>query len=90
VKRPNKVLPYITLRTTDHAVIGVSELGQTFSEPTEDPKAWAEGFLVAYRFAGGEGELLEWRPGQAQRGGDFLPIEVPGYSGLDNEDGTRS
>jgi hypothetical protein len=36
----------------------VSELGRTFSEPSEDPKSWAEGFVVAYRFAGGEAEVV--------------------------------
>lgn len=53
-------LPYIVLRTTDHTVVGVTlALSRTFSEPTEDPKSWAAGFLVAYRFAGGDGEIIK-------------------------------
>lgn len=66
-----KLLPYVTLYAVDHAVIGVwlvgvntrdrsikGKVGQTFSELSEDPKSWAAGFLVAYRFAGGDGEII--------------------------------
>ena len=51
-------LPYITLHITAHAVVGVASDGRTFSEPTEDPQSWAAGFLVAYQFAGGDGEVI--------------------------------
>ena len=50
--------PYIVLHLKHQAVLGVAERGQTFSEPTENPKSWAAGFLRAYRFAGGDGELI--------------------------------
>jgi hypothetical protein len=52
-------LPYIVLRQLDHNVVGVTRSGRTFSEPTEHPRAWAEGFLVGWRAAGGSGEILE-------------------------------
>ena len=53
-------LPYITLYIRAHTVVGVDG-DRTFSEPAEDPKSWATGFLMAYKFAGGDGEVLDAR-----------------------------
>jgi hypothetical protein len=57
-KRYYTLSPYVSTDGSGY-VRGTRDDGRTFSEPANDPRSWAYGFLSAVRLTGDDGEILE-------------------------------